>query len=207
MDEPWHRPVIRNHRANIFVARIERNKTSLYHRHRENTIYTVMSSAQAHAQLLGQEPAFQQYNAGDCLTGEHRIKPIIHRVRCLPESPIDAWFVGTEVLEVDELGCPSDFEHPNYEILPQVNFPGTKGYRFKLPPKTSTGVHLLNFTGLFISITDGQLLITDDGSTQSFPHASGVIERGYLSWFSGPIQVNIENNGTSEYQSVFYEFA
>ncbi|UJR13240.1 hypothetical protein I4U23_000262 [Adineta vaga] len=202
LDEPYHKPYIRNSCVNIFVAKLPRNTMTMYHRHNQNTIYVVIAGSYCKTQILGSNICGQEYVSGDCFSGEYRTEPLIHRVECLNESLTDAWFVGTEILQEKSFVSDSIFEHTRYIPISKVNIPGCRAYRLKLASNETTGTHLCSFSGIFISLTNGQLKITNEDVQQRFPLSSGSIEKGYVTWFDGPVQFELQNMGSEMYEAI-----
>lgn len=202
LDEPCHKPFIQNSRINVFIAKLARNNTTLYHRHKENTVYVVIAGSLCRTQVLGSDVRAQEYLTGDCFTAEHRLKPMIHRVECLNESPSDAWFVGSEILQDKAFDSDMILEHKHCNPISTVNVPGCRVYRMKLSSQETTGNHLLKTSGVFISLINGELQINCDESSQHFPLASGIIDMGHVTWFDGPVQFEIRNVGSVSYEAI-----
>lgn len=207
LDEPCHKPVIRNLRVNVFVAKLARNNETMYHRHKENTVYVVVAGSRCRTQLLGSDTVPQEYITGDCFSAEHRLKPIIHRVKCLNESSSDAWFVGTEILQNKPFLSDSVFQHNQYDHISKITIPGCRAYRLKLIPNETTGYHLLNFSGVFISMANSQLEINSGEINQYFPLSSGTVEVGHVIYFDGPVWLEIKNIDSVTYEAIILELA
>lgn len=202
LDEPCHKPFIQNPRINVFIAKLARNNTTMYHRHKEDTVYVVIAGSYCITQLLGSDVHAQEYVTGDCFSAEHRLKPMIHRVECLSESPSDAWFIGSEILQNKSFVSDMVLEHNNYTPISKIKIPGCRVYRLQLTPHETTGNHLINFSGVFISLTNGQLEINNEKCDQHFPLSSGTIEMGYVTWFDGPVRFEIQNLGSVTYEAI-----
>ena len=202
LDEPYHKPFIQNLRVNIFIAKVDRNRTTLYHRHKENTVYTVVAGSYCETQVLGADVRVQEYVIGDCFSGEYRLEPLIHRVECLNESPSDAWFVGCEILQDNSFVSENVLEHNHYIPISKVNIPGCRAYRLRLALQETTRKHFLHFSGVFISLTNGELQINNEELEQQFPLSTGIIEKGHVTWFDGPIEFEIQNVGSTVYEAI-----
>ncbi|CAF3745226.1 unnamed protein product [Rotaria sp. Silwood1] len=207
LDEAHHVPIIRKPRVNVFIAKVARNRTTMFHRHKENTVYVVIASSRCITQLLGSNILPQEYTAGDCFAGEYRLKPIIHRVECLDESPSDAWFVGTEILHNKQFLSGTILQHNHYSYISNINLPGCRAYRLKLIPNETTDFHLLNFSGVIVSLANTHLEINSGKIDQNFPLTSGTVEMGYVTWFDGPIWLEIKNIGSNNYEAIILELA
>ena len=202
LDEPCHKPFIRNARVNIFVAKLARNNITMYHRHKEDTVYVVMAGSRCRTQLLGADVCGQEYTTGDCFSAEHRLKHIIHRVECLDESPSDAWFVGTEILQPKASVFDIVLKPKQYTPISKVNIRGCRAFRLELASHETTGNHSLSFSGVFISLANGDLEINNEEIEKEFPLSSGTVSKGYVAWFDGPIRFEIRNVGSAAYEAI-----
>lgn len=207
LDEPCHKPIIQNARINVFVAKLPRKNITMYHRHKEDTVYVVISGSQCKAQLIGADAYLQDYVTGDCFAAQHSIKPIIHRVECLDESPSDAWFIGSEILTKKVLISHSILNNHCYIHIPEINIIGCRVYRLKLVCKETTDYHTLNFSGVFISLSNGHLDVHCTEVDRDFPVTSGAIKLGYVCWFDGPISLAIKNTGLDFFEAVILELS
>lgn len=203
LDEPYHKPLIQNSHVNIFIAKLDRNQTTMYHRHKENTVYTVIAGSLCNTQILGADVREQEYVTGDCFSGEYRLHPLIHRVECLNESSANAWFVGCEILQDKAFVSADVLEHNHWIPISTVNITGCRAYRLKLAPQETTGKQLIDSSGVFISLTDGKLQINNDKlEQQQFPLSTGIIEKGHVTWFDGTIQLEIQNMNSNVYEAI-----
>jgi hypothetical protein len=120
----------------------------------------------------------------------------------LNESFSDACFVGSEILQNKPFLSDHIFQHHRYEHIPKINILGCRAYRLKLDSNQTTGHHLFNFSGVFISLTNGQLEINEN-----FPLPSGTVEPGHVTYFEGPIGLEMKNIGPAIYQAILLELA
>ncbi|CAF0945859.1 unnamed protein product [Adineta ricciae] len=204
LEEPYHKPFIRNSRVNVFIAKLPRNSVTMYHRHRQNTIYMVIVGSCCQSQVYGSNSCAQEYVSGDCFSGEYRNNPLIHRVECLNESLTDAWFVGIEVLQEKSFPLDNNLEYDKYTPIAKVNLVGCRAYRLKLNANETSGDQLFEFSGIFISLTNGQLKIN---SKHDFPLSSGHIDRGHVVWFDGPVQFQLQNVSSELYEAILILFS
>lgn len=205
LDDPYHLPVILNSRVHVFTAKIPRNVTTLFHRHKENTVYAIIAGSLCNTQLLGSDILVQEFTTGDCYDEEFRSKPIIHRVECLMESPSEAWFLASEILENKQFLSNTTLLPIQYSHIPNITIPGCRGYRLKLVPNETTGYHLLNFSGVFISMKNSVLEINTETVNRNFPLSSGNVDMGYAAWLDGPIWLELKNIGSVHYEAIILE--
>ncbi|CAF3912632.1 unnamed protein product, partial [Rotaria sordida] len=74
-------------------------------------------------------------------------------------------------------------------------------------PNETTGEHLLDFCGVFISLANTHLKITNKKPDQNFPFSSSTEEIGYVTWLDGPISLEMKNIGSITYEAIIIELA
>jgi hypothetical protein len=196
-DEPDHRQQFENASARLYEVVILPGKTTLYHRHSQNTIYLTVSPTKISSRLAGSEQVDElEFLQGAVSFNPQRDNPFNHVVSNIGQ--LNAHFVGVELYDTGRTFDRLPMESPYYTL--EIENPHIRVYRLKLAPGESTGSVNYPFSGFTISLNSGQLKIETDNME------SDVLEFAPADWrwHDGPVEQVLTNAGDELFETVVY---
>eukprot|EP00611_Tribonema_gayanum_P031414 TRINITY_DN907_c0_g1_i1.p1 TRINITY_DN907_c0_g1~~TRINITY_DN907_c0_g1_i1.p1 ORF type:complete len:192 (-),score=42.57 TRINITY_DN907_c0_g1_i1:394-969(-) len=125
------------------------------------------------------------------------------QVCLLAECPIAADFFALEILKSPPVTSDAPLNCPGYTVDSEYSKDKARVYQLSLEPGQSTGMHKLNFYGVVLSLSDGELSSEGDGS----PFADGKLSKyGRFKWVEGPIEFSVKNEGEAVYKALVVEW-
>ncbi|MGZ6993262.1 MAG: hypothetical protein ACXVKJ_19290 [Ilumatobacteraceae bacterium] len=196
-NEPRHVEQLRNELVRVYVAAIEPGSCTLYHRHRANTLYIVLSGGSTRSA----EPGHQKQRTGvgrsiatntkiewllrrklaramtlptgTVMMQYHEQLPLTHRVCAASANGEPLRMLGIELLAAGHL--PSA-QPPTLGALPvEYHDPQSTTYRLDLAPRQTTGRLTPGQPALLVTISDGtQLQLPRRATSRTL--ASGAVQ-------------------------------
>jgi hypothetical protein len=165
--EPLHTVLLENPTVRIYQAVIKPGESTLLHKHSENTIYVTVddggnASVQNHVLFPGlglQKPCEMGIKTGSTFCMMHKDQPLIHQIQCPASNERSVHFIGLEMLSQPSPRQRWTLRHLSYDMVSQTDL--ARIYRLVLRPGEKTGMHVFDFCGVVVFLSDGDLTVSE----------------------------------------------
>eukprot|EP00611_Tribonema_gayanum_P031415 TRINITY_DN907_c0_g1_i2.p1 TRINITY_DN907_c0_g1~~TRINITY_DN907_c0_g1_i2.p1 ORF type:complete len:240 (-),score=62.25 TRINITY_DN907_c0_g1_i2:394-1068(-) len=202
-EEPMHKHQFDNEYVWCYRVGLEPGKMCKWHRHSEDSFYVALTDGKALNRPCDRPEYVHPIKKFDQWWSMAKTNPIIHQVCLLAECPIAADFFALEILKSPPVTSDAPLNCPGYTVDSEYSKDKARVYQLSLEPGQSTGMHKLNFYGVVLSLSDGELSSEGDGS----PFADGKLSKyGRFKWVEGPIEFSVKNEGEAVYKALVVEW-
>ena len=196
-DEPQHRHRFENEYVRVYDVLLPLGYVTLYHRHSENTIYTVVHPSTLNSLTTEGVKGANTLRRGSVSFSPQRDHPIIHQVRNVGDTV--ARLIGVELRGIGRVTDEPPITAHGYTKEFDNNF--VRVSRLTLDPDESTGEHTIEFPTVAIAVRDA--ILTRDSTDGS--SLTQTIEAAHVLFRDKGVTQRIRNTGDTPLEFVIYE--
>lgn len=196
---PFHVPTFMNEYVTILNVYIPAGQTARYHQHSIDLVATVVETAKARAQVLGEEVVERKLPAGTVLFSGYTRKPLIHQIMNVDTNPYHV--MAFEIMHPESGRFTPSTRSEVSAYRPVLDNERVRGWRLVLEPGDSVPAITQNAPGIRFVLNGGDIV---EGQPEH-PDQEMILKLGDFTWQEPGAIRTLRNVGATRVEFVEFE--